>query len=175
VTLIAGPLSVPVPAGLDVVHVQRTQELEDAVRHALPGADLLVMAAAPADFHPTKVATSKIKKGTAVEAIALEPNVDILTATVGARKQGSVVVGFALETDDLIANAKAKLEAKSLDMIVANAANENGAGFGTDTNRVTILARGTEAEPLALMSKDDVADAILDRVEPLLPGNRRGR
>ena len=98
-------------------------------------------------------------------------NEDILASTRSARRDGAVVVGFALETDDLVANARRKLEAKSLDMIVLNDANEPGAGFGVETNRVTILSRRVEEpERLSLMTKHEVADAILDRIEALLGG-----
>jgi phosphopantothenoylcysteine decarboxylase/phosphopantothenate--cysteine ligase len=175
VTLIAGPIVVAIPAGIDVVHVERTGELHDAVKKALPSADVLVMAAAPADFRPATVHASKIKKGGTVPAITLEPNDDILKATIPVRKKGCVVVGFAIETDDLLANAKSKLDAKALDMIVANNAKEAGAGFGHDTNRVTILKREGDPEALELMSKDQVADEILTRVESLLSSVGRGR
>lgn len=170
VTLIAGPLSVPLPHDVTVVSVERTSEMADAVRAALPKADVLVMAAAPADFRPRDVAASKIKKGAGPAPIALEATDDILTSTRSARKKGCVVVGFALETDDVLANAAEKLEAKGLDFIVANDAGEAGAGFWHDTNRVTILAPGQKADALPLLFKDAVADAILDRVESRLSG-----
>lgn len=170
VTLIAGPMEVPAPSGVATVHVERAEEMASAVREALAGADVLVMAAAPADFRPRGVAPAKIKKDHAPEVIALDATVDILQTTRDARRPGSVMVGFALETDDLIANAEAKLAAKALDMVVANDAREPGAGFGGDTNRVTILRSGVPAESLPLMSKDAVADAILDRVEEILRG-----
>jgi phosphopantothenoylcysteine decarboxylase/phosphopantothenate--cysteine ligase len=170
VTLIAGPLSVPEPHDVDIVHVERTAEMADAVRAALPGANALVMAAAPADFRPAHVAESKLKKAKGIAPIELEENPDILRSTADARPAGCVVVGFALETDHVIENAKAKLGPKALDFIVVNDARESGAGFGGDTNRVTFISSGREPEALALMSKDAVADAILDRVEGLLRG-----
>ena len=129
------------------------------------------MAAAPADYLPADVATGKLKKTGEARSIALTENEDILASTRSARRDGAVVVGFALETDDLIANARRKLEAKALDLIVLNDAKEPGAGFAVETNRVTILSRGAgEPERLPLMSKHEVADAILDRVEALLGG-----
>lgn len=164
VTLIAGPLAVPAPAGATVIDVERTAEMAAAVRAALPDAHALVMAAAPADFRPATVAPQKIKKAGGIAPIALEPTDDILLATRDARPAGLVAVGFALETESLEAHAAAKLEAKGLDFIVANDATEAGAGFGTDTNRVTILARGGAREALPLLSKAAVADAILDRI-----------
>jgi phosphopantothenoylcysteine decarboxylase/phosphopantothenate--cysteine ligase len=175
VTLIAGPVTAPLPEGVTIVHVEQTHEMAEAVRQALPGADLLVMAAAPADFRPRKVAGSKIKKAGGVAPIELEQTADILQSTRDVRPAGCIVVGFALETDDVLANAESKLAEKGLDLIVANDAKEPGAGFGGDTNRVTILAKGSKAEPLSLMSKDAVADAILDRVEKRWKGGARGR
>jgi phosphopantothenoylcysteine decarboxylase/phosphopantothenate--cysteine ligase len=170
VVLIAGPLSVATPQGLCVTHVESTEDMADAVRAELVDADILVMAAAPADFRPTEIATSKIKKGQRAESIALSDTVDILRSTLDARRAGMIVVGFALETDDVLANAQNKLSAKQLNFIVVNDAREVGAGFGSDTNRVTILAPNVAAAELPLMSKTDVADAILDRVEDLLGG-----
>ena len=170
VTLIAGPVSLPLPHDVAIVSVERTSEMASAVRAALPQADVLVMAAAPSDFRPRDVAASKLKKGAGAAPVALEPTEDILISTRDVRKKGCIVVGFALETDDVLANAAKKLEAKGLDFIVANDAGEAGAGVGHDTNRVTILARGKAVEELPLMTKDAVADAILDRVESRLSG-----
>ena len=171
VTLIAGPLAVPTPVGVSVVRVESTDEMRQAVQRELAQADVLVMAAAPADYRPAEAATSKLKKTGQARAIELEENADILKSTRDARRDGAVVVGFALETDDLIENAKRKLDAKALDLIVLNDAKEEGAGFGVETNRVTLLARGTpEPEQLPLLTKPQVADVILDRVEALLRG-----
>ena len=171
VTLVAGPLSVPVPPGVTHVPVQSTTEMRDAVAAHVAAADVLVMAAAPADYQPAERASAKLKKTGAPRAIELRETPDILLSTKDARRKGAVVVGFALETDDLLANARKKLDGKGLDIVVLNAANEPGAGFGVDTNRVTIVRRGAdEPEQLPLLDKRDVADAILDRVEVLLDG-----
>jgi phosphopantothenoylcysteine decarboxylase / phosphopantothenate---cysteine ligase len=170
VDLVAGTLGVQTPVGAHVEHVSTTDAMASAVERLLPAADVLVMAAAPADFRPAEPATSKIKKASAPPAIALAPTRDILASTTGARRAGAVIVGFALETDDVLAGGRAKLAAKQLDMIVVNDATEAGAGFGVDTNRVTLLRRGGDDEQLPLMSKADVADAILDRVETLIRG-----
>jgi len=170
VDLVAGPLSVSAPIGVDLHQVESTQDMADAVGSRLPRADVLVMAAAPADFRPSSRAETKIKKDKAPDAIALSATPDILAATKSARSSGSVIVGFALETDDVLAHARAKLASKELDFIVVNDATEAGAGFGVDTNRVSIIARDGSEERLPLMSKPDVADAILDRVEVLLRG-----
>lgn len=169
VTLIAGPLEVPAPVGPRVVRVETTEEMAEAVRRALPAADGLIMAAAPADFRAARPAPSKIKKQDgAPAAIDLSRTTDILSATLDARRPSAVIVGFALETDDLVSNAREKLDAKRLDLVVANDAREPGAGFAVDTNRVTLIARDGEPEVLPLMPKTDVADLILDRVGALL-------
>ncbi|HEX7545300.1 MAG TPA: bifunctional phosphopantothenoylcysteine decarboxylase/phosphopantothenate--cysteine ligase CoaBC [Gemmatimonadaceae bacterium] len=170
VTLVAGPLAVAPPSDVSVVHVSSTSDMNDAVRAGLASAEVLVMAAAPADFRPREVAAGKIKKGKRPDSIALEDTGDILATTRDARMKGAVVVGFALETDDVLKHAREKLAAKALDLIVVNDAREEGAGFGGDTNRVTILAPNTEPMVLPLLSKAETADAILDRVEKILNG-----
>jgi phosphopantothenoylcysteine decarboxylase/phosphopantothenate--cysteine ligase len=142
--------------------------MADAVRVALPEVDALVMAAAPADFGAAEPATKKIKKKDTPETIALTPTPDILRITRGARKPNTVVVGFALETGDALAGGREKLVAKELDLVVVNDAEDPGAGFGVDTNSVTIVHRDGRTEQLGLLPKTDVADAILDRVEALL-------
>ena len=170
VTLVAGPVEMALPVGVSVVSVETTDEMADAVAHALPSADALVMAAAPADFRPERIAEQKIKKSSSPESLSLTPTRDILASTIPCRRPGAVVVGFALETENLLANARNKLESKALDLIVANRAGEKGSTFGSDTNRVTIIGREGAAEELSLRPKSEVADAILDRVEELLRG-----
>lgn len=172
VTLVAGPLSVAPPPGVKTVPVETTEQMRDAVATALARADVLVMAAAPSDFRPAEVAPRKIKKSAAPDALALRSTDDILTSTTATRRPDAVVVGFALETNDLLDGARAKLTGKRLDLVVANDATESGAGFGGDTNRVTLLDAKGVAEALPLMSKADVADAILDRVEQLSAAKR---
>jgi phosphopantothenoylcysteine decarboxylase/phosphopantothenate--cysteine ligase len=170
VDLVAGPLGVAVPVGVRWEFASTTEKMANAVEDLLPSADVLVMAAAPADFRPAEPVASKIKKTDAPPTIALAPTPDILLATKAARRPDAVIVGFALETDDVLSSGRKKLASKSLDMIVVNDATEPGAGFGVDTNRVTLLTRDGADEPLPLMSKADVADAILDRVERLISG-----
>jgi phosphopantothenoylcysteine decarboxylase / phosphopantothenate---cysteine ligase len=170
VDLVAGPLAVPPPAGVSLHAVESTEEMAVAIERLLPDADVLVMAAAPADFRPAQVATSKIKKSDAPSSLSLESTRDILSTTKSARRPDAVVVGFALETNDAVENGRRKLAAKDLDMIVVNDATEEGAGFGVDTNRVTLLLRDGHDEHLPLMPKAEVADAILDRVERLIRG-----
>jgi phosphopantothenoylcysteine decarboxylase/phosphopantothenate--cysteine ligase len=168
VDLVAGPLSIAAPAGVTVHSVESTGEMASAVERLLPQSDVLVMAAAPADFRPAEPAMLKIKKTDAPKPIALAPTTDILATTRSARRPGAVIVGFALETNDAVANGRGKLARKDLDMIVVNDATEAGAGFGVDTNRVTLLFRDDREEVLPLMSKTEVADALLDRVENLM-------
>jgi phosphopantothenoylcysteine decarboxylase/phosphopantothenate--cysteine ligase len=171
VTLVAGPLSVPVPVGVTHVAVQSTTEMRDAVAARLGSSDLLVMSAAPADYQPAHLASGKLKKTGGARTLELQETPDILLSTRGARRAGSIIVGFALETDDLLENARRKLDGKALDMVVLNAANEPGAGFGVDTNRVTIVRRDVvEPEVLPLLDKRDVAEEILDRVEAMFDG-----
>jgi len=171
VTLVAGPLAVPVPIGVAHVSVQSTTEMRDAVGSRIGASDVMVMSAAPADYQPASRAEGKLKKTGEPRVIELRETPDILVSTRDARRPGAVVVGFALETDDLLANARRKLEEKGLHMVVLNAANEPGSGFGVDTNRVTLVRRDrVEAEQLPLLDKREVAEEILDRVEELLHG-----
>lgn len=168
VTLVTGPVSLPAPEGVTVVRVETTAEMRQAVEQRLPETDLLVMAAAPADYRPAEAAQAKRPRQEGNLSLPLAPTDDILQATRGARKRGSVVVGFALETGDAVAKGKAKLERKHLDFIVVNDALEAGAAFEVETNRVVILDRAGGALEVPLASKRVVADAILDRVEPAL-------
>ncbi len=171
VTLVAGPLAVPLPVGVAHVPVQSTADMRDAVAAHIGMADVVVMSAAPADYQPASMAPGKLKKTGRARSLDLHETPDILVSTRSARRPGAVVVGFALETDDLIANGRRKLEGKGLDMVVLNAANEPGAGFGVDTNRVTLVRRDVpEPEQLPLLDKRMVADEILDRVEAMLHG-----
>lgn len=168
VVVVHGPMSAAVPVGVQAKPVETTQDMAEAVASEIGSADVLVMAAAPADFRPTQVAGAKMKKTGTAPSLALTETPDVLTSTASCRKKGMLVVGFALETDDLEANAEKKLAGKGLDFIVANNAREAGAGFGYDTNRVTIIAKNGAVEALPLMSKRETADAILDRIEELL-------
>ncbi len=170
VTLVHGPLEMATPRGAHAVAVETTAEMAAAVRAALADADVLVMAAAPADFTSAAPAAQKLKKESAPDSIAITRTVDILKTTRDARRPGTVVVGFALETEKVLEHAQGKLAAKDLDLVVANDATESGAGFGTPTNRVTIIGRTGAPDALPLASKDVVADAILDRVEALIRG-----
>ncbi|HEX3159518.1 MAG TPA: bifunctional phosphopantothenoylcysteine decarboxylase/phosphopantothenate--cysteine ligase CoaBC [Gemmatimonadaceae bacterium] len=168
VTLVHGPLAVPLPTAVHAVAVETTEEMCAAVAGALAQADVLVMAAAPADFAPDAAAPEKLKKASAPDAIQLRRTPDILKSTRHQRRPGAVVVGFALETERAVEQGRGKLTDKGLDMVVVNDAREAGAGFGVDTNRVTLVHPDGADEVLPLASKAEVADAILDRVERLL-------
>jgi phosphopantothenoylcysteine decarboxylase / phosphopantothenate---cysteine ligase len=164
VTLVAGPLEVPLPVGPKVVRVETTEEMSAAVNAAVGTADVLVMAAAPADFRAVSIAGAKIKKGASAPSIELAATPDILRESAPLMRAGAVRVGFALESHNGVANAREKLESKSLDMIVLNAALEPDAGMGAETNRVTIISRNGSEEEIPLMLKREIADIILDRV-----------
>jgi phosphopantothenoylcysteine decarboxylase/phosphopantothenate--cysteine ligase len=170
VTLIAGHVDIPLPPEIPTVKADTVSEMSRSVAQKLPSADVLIMAAAPADFRPTTEAPEKLKKGRTVPKIVLEPTEDILKSTIAKRKKKSLIVGFALETTDGIRNAKEKLKSKDLDLVVLNDAKEPGAGFGVDTNRVTVITRDGKQEELDLMSKTDLAEILLDRLEQELNG-----
>jgi phosphopantothenoylcysteine decarboxylase/phosphopantothenate--cysteine ligase len=170
VVLISGPVVLPPPIGVELRRVESTRELEAAVRTELRTADVLVMAAAPADFRPSDPSDRKRARNDGALAIPMEPTVDILSATRSERRPGSVTVGFALETGDALAKGRAKLERKDLDLIVINDALEQGAGFEVETNRVALVGRDGAARILPLQSKRAVAEAILDAVEHQLGG-----
>ena len=168
VDLITGPSAEPEPEGVALERIDTTQEMERAVADALPSADVLIMAAAPADYRPTNPGATKRPRQDGELRIDFEPTADILSATRKSRKPGCLVVGFALETGDAIARGRAKLERKGLDLIVVNDALEPGAGFEGDTNRVTILGKAGAQWEVALASKASVAESIMDQVEALL-------
>ena len=165
VVLISGPVALPDPIGVVVHRVETTLEMEQAVRAELPEADVLIMAAAPADFRPSSPSDGKRPRVDGALAIPMEPTGDVLDSTRGVRKPGSLMIGFALETGDALAKGLAKLERKGLDLIVVNDALEPGAGFEKDTNRVALLGRDGTRQILPLQSKREVAEVILDRVE----------
>jgi phosphopantothenoylcysteine decarboxylase/phosphopantothenate--cysteine ligase len=171
VRLVSGPSSLEPPFGVEHVPVETARDMHLAVVDGVPAADVSIFAAAVSDFRPVDPVEQKLKRDASGGelTVVMTANPDIAAETVALRKLGGIAVGFALETADLLANARRKIEAKSFDLLVANDATEEGAGFDTDTNRVTILARDGSQESLPLMSKNDVAEEILDRVDPLLP------
>ena len=165
VTLISGPSALSIPQGVDFVRIGTTRELYDAVM-AHADADVVVQSAAPADYRAKEVAPKKIKRTGDSLIIELVPNPDIAAALGERKHEGQTLVGFAAETNDLIANAQGKLKRKSLDLIVANDVTRAGAGFDVDTNIVTLIDKNGIKE-LPLMTKREVADAIFDRVAAL--------
>jgi phosphopantothenoylcysteine decarboxylase/phosphopantothenate--cysteine ligase len=164
VILISAPVSLPTPAGIEVIPVKTTIEMQRAVAKAVKGADALIMAAAVTDYQPKVVARDKIKKDTPELKLKLVRTPDILAEVKG----NFIKVGFAAESNDIIANAKKKLTSKKLDMIVANDITAADSGFGVDTNKVIIIDKKGKAEKLPLMSKREVADRILDGVVGLV-------
>jgi phosphopantothenoylcysteine decarboxylase/phosphopantothenate--cysteine ligase len=169
VTLVAGHLEVPEPVGPSVVYAPTTADMQAAVADALRDADALIMAAAPADFTPANPAARKLSKADSARSLELALAPDILATTTEGRGR-AVVVGFALETGDAEVKGAAKLSSKNLDLIVVNDQSEAGAGFGVETNRVTLLGRDGRREELPLMLKSELADVLLDRVAGLIDG-----
>ena len=172
VTLVSGPVSLDPPTGPTLVRVDTAREMRDAVAREIPKADVVILAAAVADHRPARPAPDKIKRGRAGadRTLPLRENPDIALETRALRKAGAVTVGFALETSDVMDNARDKMVAKGFDLIVANNPREEGAGFGVDTNRVTLIAESGDPESLPLLSKDDVAERILDEIGILMEG-----
>jgi phosphopantothenoylcysteine decarboxylase/phosphopantothenate--cysteine ligase len=171
VILVSGPTDLQAPAGVDWVPVRTTEEMRASVRERFREAGIVIKTAAVADYRPAAARANKLKRGSQHITLELEPTPDIL-AELGREKGSRVLVGFAAETDHLAENAREKLERKGADMIVANDVTQEGAGFDTDTNVVTIFLRGGREIPLPKMAKFDVANRILDHVLEL---RERGR
>jgi phosphopantothenoylcysteine decarboxylase/phosphopantothenate--cysteine ligase len=164
VTLVSGPVAAPGPEGCDVVRVETTAEMYDAVLSRAPKCDVLIAAAAPADYAPASPAGQKMKKGAEPLTIELQPTPDIL-AECGRRKQpGQLLVGFAAETENLLANAGEKLRSKNLDLIVANEVSGTCVGIDSDRNAGYILFASGESAELPVMAKDEFAQRVLDAV-----------
>ena len=152
------------PSGISVVRVETAAQMHDAVAHVAASADVVVMAAAVADFRPVPVASGKWKKRDGAPVVSLEPTVDILADIARSKHPTQVLVGFAAETDDVLANAQAKLETKRLDLLVANDVSAPGVGFQHDTNAVTLLTPGIAPRHVPLAGKHEIARAVLDSV-----------
>jgi phosphopantothenoylcysteine decarboxylase/phosphopantothenate--cysteine ligase len=164
VTLVTGPTALPAPPGVDAMPVQTAEQMRDAVLKATAAADVLIMAAAVADYRPANMAEGKIKREADTLSLELVKTSDIL-----ADVKGDIIkVGFAAESGDLVTRATEKLKKKQLDLIVVNDVTAKDSGFDTDTNRVTFIGRDGKAEQLPLMLKSEVAHKILDRVVALL-------
>ncbi len=175
VGLVSGPSALSAPYGVERLWVRSAQDMLAAVQERFPAADALLMAAAVGDYRPVNCELKKIKRGRGEAQFQLIQNPDILRE-ISQIKQRQVVVGFAAETHDLEAEARRKLKDKNLDFIVANDVTRKDAGFAVDTNQVTILSQKGEPERLPLLSKEEVAELILDRVAKLLTARgREGR
>ena len=175
VTLISGPTQIPAPGVEELIAVRTARDMHRAVMDHYSKATVIIKAAAVADYRPKSVSDEKIKKEKGMKNIELERNPDII-AEIGAKKKNCVLVGFAMETQDLLANARGKLLKKNMDMIVANSLREDGAGFQSDTNIITIMDKNGKMIALDRMSKIDVAHRILDHVKTLMkPKAGRGK
>ncbi len=168
VTLISGPSALPDPRDVTLVKVESAIQMRDAVLKRAPQADVVIMAAAVSDYRPQNISPQKIKKGKGQMTLVLERNPDILAELGQNKPDGQILVGFSMETENVLDNALEKLQKKNLDLIVANDVSQPGAGFGTDTNIVWLIDSSGHKRKLPLMSKRDVADAILDEVKSFL-------
>lgn len=166
VILVSGPVKIPPPAGVKVVQVETALEMKDAVFAHLEEATIVIKSAAVADYMVENPAPQKMKKTAARMSIDLSPTPDIL-AEVGRVKGDRLLVGFAAETQNMISEAKRKMETKNCDLVVGNLVSQHGVGFGSDDNEVTLVPRGGAPVPLPRASKRIVADQILDHVLPL--------
>ena len=171
VRLILGPDTIPAPPGVTTLHVETAEEMHRAVVSAAGDADVVVMAAAVADFRPKAVAEGKLKKESGTPELLLEPTPDILRE-LGERKGSRILVGFAAETSHLESAGRGKLHAKHLDMVVVNEVGREGTGFGSETNVAMILSADSADEPLRTWTKTELAGAICDRLVSLV--GRRG-
>ena len=164
VTLISAPTNLPAPLFADVVPVVSAQEMFDAVKERAPQMDIIIKAAAVADYTPVSVSDEKIKKKDGDLSLPMRRTTDILAYLGEHRKPGQFICGFSMETENLVENSKKKLQKKNADLIVANNLRDEGAGFGTDTNVVTLVMEEGIVE-LPCMSKEEVAEAVLDAIQ----------
>ncbi len=163
VTLVSGKVNIEPPIDVKVVPVVSAADMEQAVKEAAPAQDIIIKAAAVADYRPRVTADEKLKKKDEELSIELERTEDILAYLGAHRREGQFLCGFSMETEHMLENSRAKLAKKNIDMIVANNLKQAGAGFGTDTNVVTILTKEETVE-LPIMSKEEVADRLLDHI-----------
>ena len=163
VTLVSGPTALKKPAYVNTVDVVSAQDMFEAVTSAAAEADVIIKAAAVADYRPATVAANKIKKSDGVMSIQLERTKDILGTLGSARRPGQFICGFSMETENVLENSRKKLDKKNVDMIAANDLNTEGAGFAVSTNVLTLITREGNVS-LPLMSKDDAANALLDEI-----------
>jgi phosphopantothenoylcysteine decarboxylase/phosphopantothenate--cysteine ligase len=167
VTLISGPSSLEATEGVKTIKVQSAAEMHEYCMKHFDDADIIIMAAAVADYTPEQVAGGKIKKDEGELLIKLKPTADILAEMGSKKREDQFLVGFALETENTIANAEKKLKKKNLDLIVANSASEQGAGFGVQTNKVSMITKDHKVHDYELKLKFDVAVDIADKIRDL--------
>ncbi len=163
VTLVSGPTALKKPAYVNTVDVITAEDMFNAVMQNAPDADIIIKAAAVADYRPKTVADNKLKKSDDAMSIPLERTKDILGTLGGSKREGQFLCGFSMETEHMLENSRKKLEKKNLDMIAANNVKEPGAGFAVETNVLTLITKDGETS-LPLMSKDDAANALLDEI-----------
>jgi phosphopantothenoylcysteine decarboxylase/phosphopantothenate--cysteine ligase len=162
--VLVSTVDLPVPHGVRIEVVETAAEMEAAMQAHAARADVVVMAAAVADFRPKAASAEKLKKRDGVPEVVLEPTTDILAGLGAAKRPGQVLVGFAAETQELLDNARAKLDAKRLDLVVANDVSAPGVGFRHDTNAVTLLRPGHAPREVALADKTEIARAVIDEI-----------
>jgi phosphopantothenoylcysteine decarboxylase/phosphopantothenate--cysteine ligase len=163
VVLVSGPVQLPAPQGALLIPVRTAQEMHDAVMEHLGEASIILKSAAVADYHVSRVPQHKIKKTAMRMSLELDPTPDIL-AELGQKKGDRLLIGFAAETENLVASARQKLESKNCDMVVANLVNQENTGFEADENEVVLVLRTGESMPLARAPKREIADRIFDQV-----------
>ena len=163
VTLVTGPVSIAPPPFVKVIPVVSAADMAEAVKANFEGQDVVIKTAAVADYRPAHPATEKVKKKDGDSMLELERTEDILSYLGAHKKEGQFICGFSMETENMLENSRIKLEKKKVDMIVANNLKVAGAGFGTDTNVVTLITK-EDCKELEIMSKADVAEAIVSEI-----------
>ena len=164
VTLVSGPVNLLPPEGVEVINIESAADMAKAMKTSAQTADIIVMAAAVADYRPRQYSTSKVKKSDGDMCIELERTEDILLSLGKNKRPGQILVGFAAETDDLLKNAQGKLERKNLDYIAANIVGVPGRGFAADNNAITLIGRDGSQTEFALQSKKNLAEALLQHI-----------
>ena len=165
VNLVLGPVDIkPLSKDINVINVTTAKSMAEACMSLFPDSDIAILTAAVADFMPVSVADNKIKKQEDDILLKLKPTTDIAATLGKMKKQGQIIVGFALETNDELENAQKKLLRKNMDFIVLNSLNDKGAGFGYDTNKITIIDRNNIIDKFELKSKDEVAQDIINKI-----------
>ena len=173
VTLVTGPVSLRVPDGAKGVSVTTAEEMHQAAARLAAGQDIIIKAAAVADYRPKTVHAEKMKKKEGDLTLALERTTDILAELGKKKRQDQCVCGFSMETEELLKNSRAKLRKKNADLIAANSVREDGAGFGVDTNHLILITEEDEQD-LGMLTKEACADALLDRLFELWKKKKQG-